>query len=610
VPPIATDMLPMVEEALDQSNGVLAVVERAAEAGGDLIVRQVNGAFCRAFGVEATALEGQSLAALTAPEEAAKLQALAQAAARGEAHRTELLCLRPAGTRLWLGLTLMPAGRPGERNRLFVMLARDITQQRHEAEQQNAVQRLLATVFSVAEAGLSIVGLDGRFLMTNAYHDRLFGYEPGSLAGKPTLGYLAPESRELVQRAREQQAGDQQRYSLEASVLAADGSAMPVSMTAALVSISDKERYRVVTVMPRQPAALKAALPLRVHLTGKIRLVSLEDVRTALGDRWDTMVERVMESAERIVARMMVQGDTYFRTKDFGFVVCFASSSEEEATFRAAAIAREIRHRLIGAGEDPEVVEVSAVITAVPASQIGESGNASLDRRLADVERQVRAEPNPPPGANGFVFERVIGREKGAVLGYFVRALWPPRGQGPGIAAMGPERSGADLAALRFAANLALERLGEGNEVLFAELDFDCFFNRKKTEALLSVCQNFTPAARERLVLLLSGISESVAQSRVLDSVQRLRPCVRAVGFVLEAPELPATQAIATVSTFVLLNAHVWERSRALAQARITRLAAGLHARKSSLVVRGVENPAGRELLRDCGVSLFAVAGN
>lgn len=338
-------------------------------------------------------------------------------------------------------------------------------------------------------------------------------------------------------------------------------------------------------------------------------MISLDDVRAALGARWEGMVARVMDSAERIVARQMVQGDSYFRTRDNGFVVCFASASEEEATFRAAATAREIRHRLIGAGEDPEVVEVAAVVAPVAAAVAREHGNAGLEQQMAEVERQMQAAPRPPPGANGFVCEPVIGRERGPALGYFVRAIWPPGGPGAGIAALGPERSGADLAALRFAASLALERRGESSEVMFVEVDFDCFFNRKKTETLLSLCHGLSPAVRERLVPLLAGLTEGVAQSRILHSVQRLRPLCRAVGFVLDAPDLPATQAIATVSTFVLLNAHLWERNKAVAQARITKLAAGLHARKSTLIVRGVEAPGGREVLRDCGVNLFAVAG-
>jgi PAS domain S-box-containing protein len=606
VPPVASDMLPMVAQALDLSDGVLAILERAPDASGTLAVRQVNGAFCRALAAGADALEGQPLAALAAPGQEARLAALAAAAARGEAHRTELIFLRPNETRLWLGVTLMPAKQGASTQNLFVMLARDITQSRQEAEQQGAVQRLLANVFSMAEAGLAIVGQDGRFLMTNAFHDRLLGCAPGGLTGRATVDYVAPDSREPLRQARAQQSVDMRRYALEISLLTADGSHVPVTLVSAVVSQNEAERFRVVTVIPRGPAV--PAVPLHVHLTGKIRMIGLEEVKAALGERWASIVERVMDSAERVISRQMAKGDTYFRTKDHGFVVCFPGASEEEATLRAAAIAREIRQRLIGAGEDPATVEVSAVVAPLPSPPgSGAPSNAKLDRGMAHIEQRLRAEARPTPGAAGFVVEPVIGREQGPVLGYYLRALLPPREHSVAVSALPADRFEADLAALRFAERVALERLSGGNEALFVEIDFDCFFNRARTQTLVDLCHGLAGPARERIVPLLAGLTDSVAPSRVLESVQRLRSYCRAVGFALETPELRSGDTLATVSTFVLLKTHAWDRSKAVARARITKLAAVLHARKSSLMAHGVDGAGERDALRNCGVNLFVV---
>ena len=610
MPPVSAEMLPMVAHALDLSDGVLAVVGYAA---GALTVRQVNGAFARAFAADAAALEGQTLAALADPEEAGKIAALTDAAARGEAFRTDLVFRRPGGGRLWLGLHLMPVPRPAAPATLFVMLARDITAPRHEAERRNAVQRLLASVFAVAEAGLVIVGHDGRFLMTNAFHDRLLGHEPGTLVGRPTLECVAPESRDALRQARVQQAADFRRFSLDLLLLAADGGRVPVTLVSAVVAEQEFERFRVVTVIPRGPAP-QIAGPLRVQLNGKIRLISLADVKAALGARWDGMVARVMESAEHIVARQMVQGDSFFRTKDHGFVVCFPTATEDEANFRAAAIAREVRQRLIGAGEDPETVEVSATVAPVPVPPNGEApAPAVAEQRMAEIEQRLRAEARPPPGAAGFGFERVIGRETGPVLGHLVRALWPPASaqaeRAGGSNALPADRAEADLAALRFAAHLAQDRLAAGSEALFLEIDFDCFFSRRKTQALVDLLRGLDAPVRERMVLLMAGLTDSVAPSRVIESVQRVRPACRAVGFVIDTPDLPAAEALVSGGTFVLLNAHAWERTRAVALARIGKLAAGLHARKNALMMRGVESVSGRDALRDCGVSFFVVAG-
>jgi len=609
----------MVAHALDLSDAVLAVVRRRGDTDAVLIVEQVNAAYCRALGVDFKALEGRPLASAAAPGQSDKIAALAAAAARQEAHRTELICVRPNGSQLWLGLTLMPASLPIYGDNLFVMLARDITKQRQDADQQNAIQRLLATAFSVAEAGLAIVGKDGRFLITNAFHDRLLGYEPGGLKGKPTIECLATESRDQLELARARQFNDRNRYELEVVMIRADGKHLPVKMVSAIVdSQNDNEPLRVVTITQRGPA-ITAPRPVpktapapeqteQTQLVGKVRLTSFDDMESDVGDRGGS-VERLMEMAERIVARQMQTGDSYFRTKDHGFAITFGNASEEKATFRSAAIARDIRQQLIHAGEDPTTVEVSAVVA--PLSQIAEGAqrNAGIERQIADLEPEMHADVDLPAGAEGFMLEPIIGKERGPVLGYFARAVWPPQQRGRGrVATLAVGRFNADIAALGFAEKVALERIGGSNEALFLELDFDCFFDREKTQMVIDACQRLSPAVRKRIVLLLSGISEKVAQTRVLDSVQRLRPFCRAVGFVIDNPDLPVTEATAIANTFVLLNAHVWDRSKAVGNARIAKLATGLNARKSALILRGVPTPAAREALRDNGIKLFAVA--
>jgi hypothetical protein len=228
---------------------------------------------------------------------------------------------------------------------------------------------------------------------------------------------------------------------------------------------------------------------------------------------------------------------------------------------------------------------------------------------MADAEQQLRAEARLPQGAGGFVFERVIGREQGPLLGHYIRAQW----QGQTSAGGAPDRMETDLAALRFAEQVAIDPQS-GGEALFVEIDFGCFFNRPRSQTLIDVCDSLAVAARARIMLLLSGLTEAVSQShvleqsRLLECVQRLRPCCRAVGLVLDAPELHPAETAVTAGTFVLLNAHAWDRSEAVPHARIAKLAAGLHARKSSLMARGVEGAGARDTLRECGVNLFVVA--
>jgi PAS domain S-box-containing protein len=601
LPPVANEMLPIVAHALDQSDAILAIVQRTEDADGALIVRQVNGAFCRALGADFAMLEGRSLAAIAAPGQEDKFAALAAAAAKREAHRTELVCVRPDGTRLWLGFTLMPASAQGRTDRLLVMLARDITQQRYDAEQQNAIQRLLSTVFTVVEAGLAVVGKDGRFLITNAYHDRLLGHEPGSLTGRTTIDFVAPQSRDALLQARNRQFADRKRFEIEVSMQRADGMHLPVTMVSTLLTPSDSDTVRVVSITQR--AAAIAAPP--TQMVGKIHLISVDD-----GKSGGAPIERLMALAERIVVHDMADGDSYFRTKDNGFAISFGHLTDEEATFRSANLAREIRHQLVQAGEEQAAVEVSAIVAPLPAPS-GDSAqrNAGIEHRIGEIEDKLYANMPPPTGAEGCTLEPVVGKERGPVLGYFVRAQWPPAQVGGGsVAARGEERFKADLAALGFAEKVALERLAGGNEAVFLECDFDCFFDRRRTQGFIEHCQKLTAPTRQRIVLLLAGVTATVAAARLLDTLQQLRPFFRAVGLVIDSPELPTSEAVVTSGTFVVLNAHVWDRSKAVGQARVAKLVTGLVARKTSLIVRGVPTPAARESLRDIGVKLFVGA--
>jgi len=606
VPTVATDILTTVSHALYYSDVVLAVIEQGAD--GTLIVQQVNAGFARAFGASVKELEGQPFASMAVPDQAEKLASLGAAASRGESLRTEIACVRPNGERMWLGLTMWPASRPAYPDNLFVIMARDITRQMQDSERRNAVQQLLATVFAAAEAALAIVGTDGRVLMTNACCDRLLGFPPNALVGRLIVELAAADDQAALTAARDQQSADKRRFSIELSLTREDQAHLPVTMVWAFVARGENELCRVVTIIQRGAAARPPDAP-RTQVGGKIRLVSLEEIKMLLGEKWESTVERVMTAADGIVGRMMLPGDSYFRSKDLGFVFSFANDSEEQATIRAAAIAKEIRHALIKAGEDPAGVEVSAMVAPLPRLP----GKATYDRamlesRVNEHELMLMAIPVPPVGTKDLILERVIGKEASPPFGYFARPIWPPLKRGDGtVASLSVQRFRADLAALASIEKVALEQMEGGTEKLFVEIDFDCFFSRERTVTITDMLQKFAQPAKERAVIMLANIIPGVAMSRVLDSVQRLKPFCRAVGSVIDTPDLPAAETTATFGTFVLFNSHAWDRSKTVLLSRTTKLCAGLNARKTALIVRGVTTAANRDALRECGVKLFSV---
>ena len=155
----------------------------------------------------------------------------------------------------------------------------------------------------------------------------------------------------------------------------------------------DLRHFRIITVLHRLDTP-----PATVHVAGKIRLIGLDEVKEALGPRWATVAARAMSSAEHVIRRRCGSHDTWSRTADGGFLICFATATEDEAAFRASAMAREIRTRLIGEGETEATATVSAIAAAVDVPQVpGRSPDMlaaviaeRLNSRLAQIEVRAR----------------------------------------------------------------------------------------------------------------------------------------------------------------------------------------------------------------------------
>ena len=77
------------------------------------------------------------------------------------------------------------------------------------------------------------------------------------------------------------------------------------------------------------------------------------------------MAQRAMAAAESVIKRHCGPQDSFSRADDTSFLMCFGALSEEESSFRAAMIGREIRNRLIGQGEDPDNAYVRSIAAVV-----------------------------------------------------------------------------------------------------------------------------------------------------------------------------------------------------------------------------------------------------
>ena len=67
---------------------------------------------------------------------------------------------------------------------------------------QDAIQHLLAKVFSSVDAAVLIISGAGRIVMTNRACDLLLGYAPNALVGRASIEMVASDARARVAATR------------------------------------------------------------------------------------------------------------------------------------------------------------------------------------------------------------------------------------------------------------------------------------------------------------------------------------------------------------------------------------------------------------------------
>jgi PAS domain S-box-containing protein len=501
----------MLYDTLDHSDDFVLVLEQSGDDATDWIIASANDAFCRTTGLTHGELVGRPFRTLIAHDADPAWNAIVRAALAEGSFHSELQCTRSDGAKFWFGLHLMRA-RESEPPR-FVVLGRDITTSLQAKQQQAAIQGLLAKVFLCVKAPVAIVSENGLISMTNPALDEMLGYAPGNLVGKLAVDCNAPGARPAMIAARQRQVEDGKDYSIRTRLLRADGGEVPAEISSITVQREDLRRFRIITVLPQLEGP-----PTVIHVAGKIKLVGLDEVKQALGSRWAGVAARAMASAEHVIRRHCGSRDTWSRTADAGFLICYADATEDEASFRAATLAREIRARLIGDGETEAAATVSAIAAAVEVPHVPDRTddmlaaaiNERLHSRLAQIEEQARKTLAEAVQIATCRLEPVYNRRTQEVAAHF--AGLPSELENRLLAAYSAlptnERQDFDFdrLVLGVAAEQALSEIARGGSHLtLVNVDFDVFLVRRRTERFVTACQALDGRVRERLVLVLSA---------------------------------------------------------------------------------------------------------
>jgi PAS domain S-box-containing protein len=599
-------------QAMSNSDDIVLVLERdtGVEAD-DAVIIGANDAFRRASGHSNDHLLGRMVADMFPVGNDA--EALTKAIRGDGTLHSELVCGRAGGGTFMLGMHLMPAPARTPGRDCFVILGRDITAVLEARQMQDSVQRLLAKVFSSVDVAVVIVNGAGRILMTNPHVDRLLGYKPNGLVGRNSIDLVGPRARDTVAATIKQQIKGGSNAAYTAPLLRMDGVQLVVRITSVTAAAGDTKQFRILTLRPEEIGGPQ----IRSESVGRIKLVGLDEVRTALGNRWPAAAERAMATAEIVIKRHCGPEDSYSRADDTSFLMCFGKLSEEESSFRAAMIGREIRNRLIGQGEDPDNTYVRAIAAVVRFPDRGESDASlqailldGLDQQLERLEQDARRTLSSALASAACELDPVCGREPGQIVASQV--LIPAKLERQITCALSalPQKEAQafdlDGLLLGLAAQQVVASMTRGETTPFlVKISFDIFATRITTERFFATCGKIDRRLTGRLVLLLSSMPNGVPRSRLQDCVNRLRPFCGGVGYkVDEVAALPEIDLSNSFNPIVVLPVSACSASTPV---KLKALFSSLQTRRARVLICGVGSEKDAAALRGLGVDMISM---
>jgi PAS domain S-box-containing protein len=243
-------------------------------------------------------------------------------------------------------------------------------------------QELLLRAIEAAPDGLLVVGDDGRILYSNEMAERMFGYEPGALAGGK-VDDLVPDAmrtrhaahrHEYMQHPRTRPMGS----GLDLSARRASGDEFPVEISLSAVTIGD--RAGVIAVV-RDVTERRAAEKKLNDAESELALA--EDRERIARDLHDTVIQRLFAIG------LSLQGGLARATDDAGRERLETAIDEIDETIhelRSAIFALHRRHGA-GAGVRDDVLALVAELTPSVGFEPSVRFDGLVDTEITDEVR-------------------------------------------------------------------------------------------------------------------------------------------------------------------------------------------------------------------------------
>lgn len=510
---------------------------------------------------------------------------------------------------------------------------------------RRALERLLAAVLAVVDAGIVVFDESGRFVMANPSFIGHFHWRNGGLHDE-CFGSLFPDTRlpsSVVRLPRSVSAG---RY--RTRMVGGNGSLIDVEVNARWITHEDQESFWVAALTrivdapaAEQPASWSAGAargsqagdferavldrvregPLGPYaIAGQVEVTKLDVVRKAAGERWPQVASHIYAEAESIVTRNLSASDAFTHDAAGTFTICFGDGTLAEAEQRAVFIEQEIRDHLSGCFGVAAAPDAGSQVEQIllPSGPVEEPDlGALIASRLAEkrslIERLSNLTLAQVIEAASLELQEVVssvGTRTPLLTVRLNRAT--SRAVRKAAAVSSDVRSIAaqiDHLLLGLVATRIYENMATMTPPTFiVPVSFATFTNRRLLNRYIGLCRDQSSGIAQHIMFELVDVPNDVAGMRMEEIVASLRLYSRYQCLRLPGLERGLARPWERHFNQFTVSFECIEASRRDREALLS-LVNALHLRRSRLIVQDVPDQAAARWLADSGVDLVSGAG-
>ena len=367
---------------------------------------------------------------------------------------------------------------------------------------------------------------------------------------------------------------------------------------------------------------------------GRLQTIGLHNVREKLGDRWETVAERVRSTALAVIKRCLAPNDTFHCTAEGDFIICFAELASEAAWLKAKMIEQEIRERLIGSDGDGALgdfqldFDTLSGIAKLEAEthdlELPTTGNADENKvaalawsKMEEASQGIRAKARDHlkaleeiwaldlrhvQVASGAPARLMIGEPDNQTRMVLERLKGAARRDPKLVASI-------DLLALGAAVDVLAGDEAAAGALLAIEIHASTVIRRDCYELFRTACQDIASEARDRLVLVVGDLPQDVYPPSLADTLRMLKGFSRVTALRLPASRLEGLDLRAAGVHLVFLAQTTASAMLSTAPKRFARFLDEVHRAGGRLLVDQVADEQAVVPLTEAGIELWSRAG-